>query len=69
MFCDRVPKCPACGYKFDDNDIQELDLITFHGDIPKNVECPNCEAKLRIDEFITRNYEVKLAKSTKGENR
>jgi len=53
-------RCPKCNHLFDGEELGDNGLITFWAeDGPQEVECPNCEAMLVIEESVSRTYEVK----------
>ncbi len=59
MSAEQYFKCPKCGYSFDTEDLVADGLITLWAeDGRKDVECPECEAELRILEAVTRDWDV-----------
>ena len=50
--------CPKCGHIFDDPEDTSRHVTYWGENEPKEEECPNCEAKLLVEEFVSRTFEV-----------
>ena len=51
--------CPACGYTWEGEEM--YGWVTYYGEgDQENGECPHCEAKVTIDETVTRRFDVTL---------
>ena len=51
--------CPACGYTWEGEEM--YGYVSYYGeDEPQDGECPRCEAKVTIDETVTRRFDVTI---------
>jgi len=56
----KCPTCPKCGYEFDE---ECSDFVSYWGDETVTADCPQCDAKLSVDEHLQRTWTVRVRDS------